>query len=158
MICSAQLKESDVLEKITIYADGGCRGNGSTINIGGYGAILSYKGHTKEIYGGEKNTTNNQMELKACIEGLRAITNKTYPTELYMDSQYVISGMNSWVNGWIKKKWKGVKNVELWKELYSLAQEFTDLTFLKVEGHCGVDGNERADALANKAMDIEERK
>lgn len=145
-------------DKIIIYADGGCRGNGTQNNVGGYGAILSYKEFSKEIYGGEKNTTNNIMELKACIEGLKAITKKTYPVEIYMDSQYVISGMNSWIDGWIKKRWKGVKNVELWKELYNLSREFKLLSFHKVDGHCGVKGNERADELANIAMDEEERK
>lgn len=145
-------------DKIIIYADGGCRGNGTPNNVGGYGAILSYKDFTKEVYGSEKNTTNNIMELKSCIEALKAITNKTYPVEIYMDSQYVISGMNSWIEGWIKKNWRGVKNIELWKELYYLAEEFSELRFIKVDGHRDVKGNEMADKLANKAMDEEERK
>lgn len=146
------------MDKIIIYADGGCRGNGSAVNVGGWGVYLSFREYTKELFGGEKNTTNNRMELKACIEGLRAIKDKSYPVEIYMDSQYVVSGMTSWVNTWIIKKWKGVKNLDLWQELYDLSQTFPNLTFYKVAGHCSVIGNEKADALANKAMDREERR
>lgn len=146
------------MDKIIIYADGGCRGNQFNENIGGYGIVIKYKDKIKEIKGNTKNTTNNIMELTSCIEALKAIKDKTIPIEIIMDSQYVITGINEWIFGWIKKGWKNskkqtVENKELWKELYNLKQEFTDIKFLKCKGHSDNEGNNRADELANDAMD-----
>ena len=144
-------------EKITVYADGGCRGNGSTKNIGGYGAILSYKDKAKDIYGGEFNTTNNRMELMACIKGLESIKDKSYSVNVIMDSQYVITGITEWIHGWISKRWKGIANRDLWEILYGIVKSFKeaggDITFKRVNR----DFNSKADKLANLAMDKLER-
>lgn len=146
------------LDKICIYADGGCRGNQYKINIGGYGVLITYKNNVKEIKGAAKDTTNNIMELTSCIEGLKAIKNKNIPVEVIMDSNYVISGINSWIYSWIKKGWintknKPVENKELWQKLYKLKKEFKDITFIKCQGHSNNEGNNIADRLANEAMD-----
>lgn len=146
------------MDKIYLYCDGGCRGNGKAENIGGWGVYLVYKDKSKELYGSARNTTNNIMELTSCIEGLKAINKKDMPVEVVMDSAYVIKGITEWVYGWIKKGWinsqkKPVENQELWKALYELQKEFKDLEFVKVKGHADNAGNNKADELANKAMD-----
>lgn len=146
------------MDKVYVYCDGGCRGNGKENNIGGWGVYLVYKNNIKELYGSAKNTTNNIMELTACIEGLKAITKKDFPVEIIMDSAYVIKGITEWVNNWIKKGWKTsnntpVENKELWIKLLELKKEFKDISFVKVKGHSTNVGNNKADELANKAMD-----
>ncbi|MFA2720579.1 ribonuclease HI [Bacillus paranthracis] len=147
------------MSKFIIYCDGGCRGNQSDENIGGWGALLSYNDNEKELYEGVRNTTNNKMELTACIKALEAIHGNTaIPVEIYVDSAYVCNGMNSWVKGWIARGWKKadkkpVENQDLWKRLVHLASTHDDIKFLKVKGHADNEGNNRADALANKAMD-----
>lgn len=146
------------MDKIYVYCDGGCRGNGKESNIGGWGVYLVYKNHTKELYGHARNTTNNIMELTACIEGLKAITKKDLPVEVVMDSNYVIKGITEWVDNWVKKGWKTanktpVENKELWMRLLELKNEFKDIRFVKVKGHSTNIGNNKADELANKAMD-----
>lgn len=146
------------MNEIIIFADGGCRGNQNKENIGGYGVVLQFNGRTKEIYKGERNTTNNQMELKSAIASLEAIKTTNIPIKLYMDSAYVVNGINQWVNGWKKKGWrkgdgKSPENLELWKRLDELILKQENIQVLKVRGHNGNEGNERADALANKAMD-----
>ncbi|MDF2879392.1 MAG: ribonuclease, partial [Clostridia bacterium] len=151
-------KGANTLDKIYIYCDGGCRGNGKENNVGGWGVYLSYKNTTKELYGGTKNTTNNIMELTSCIEGLRAITKKDIPVEVVMDSAYVVKGITEWVHNWIKKGWmtsqkKPVENKELWETLYKLRKEFSNITFIQVKGHASNAGNNKADELANRAMD-----
>lgn len=98
------------------------------------------------------------MELTACIQALKAIKNKNIPVEVVMDSQYVINGINQWINNWIKKGWKTsqkkpVENKELWKELYNLKNQFADIKFIYCKGHADNEGNNRADELANIAMD-----
>jgi ribonuclease HI len=145
---------------IQIYADGGCRNNQSKENIGGYGVVLNLNlGQiVKELKGATRNTTNNIMELTSCIKGLEAIKDKNIKTEVIMDSQYVITGMNQWVDNWIKKGWrkadkKPVENQELWQRLVRLKNEFRAISFVKCEGHADNVGNIRADALANEAMD-----
>ena len=145
---------------IQIFADGNCRGNQFDNNIGGYGVVLNFDlgSYVKELKGSIKNTTNNIMELTSCIKGLEAIKRKDLKTEVIMDSQYVISGMNEWICGWVKKGWrksdkKPVENKELWLRLLQLKTEFRDLTFRKCVGHADNEGNNRADALANEAMD-----
>ncbi|HID0768050.1 TPA: ribonuclease HI [Clostridium botulinum] len=148
---------------IIIYCDGGCRGNQKKNNIGGWGAILTQNGtdNNKEIYGNKINTTNNQMELTACIKSLEAIKEESRHIcniEIHSDSAYLVNGMNSWINGWIKKNWrnsqkKPVENKELWQQILELTKQFKDVTFNKCKGHDGVELNERADELANIAMD-----
>lgn len=143
---------------VKIYCDGGCRGNQFKENIGGWGVHLEYKSKIKELYGGEKNTTNNRMELTSCIKGLEAINRKTFPVEVIMDSQYVISAFNEkWIDGWIKRGWrtsqkKPVENKDLWLRLIELTKQFKDITFTKCRGHADNDGNNKADELANIAM------
>lgn len=145
-------------KEIIIYCDGGCRGNSEETNIGGWGAVLSYKGHVKELYGGERNTTNNVQELKGAINSLMALKTTHIPVRVHCDSAYVVNGISKWVSGWKKKGWKKadgkpVLNLELWKQLDELVAKQDDVQFVKVKGHSGVELNELADQLANKAMD-----
>ena len=149
-------------KKIEIYTDGGCRGNQNKENVGAWGALLKYGDNIKEISGGEYNTTNNRMELKGCIEGLKAIKNKNIPVVVYLDSAYVCNGITSWIDNWKKKGWVGsnkkpVLNKELWVELDSLRGNFKNIQFVKVKGHSVNEGNNRADALCNEFMDKLER-
>lgn len=146
------------MEVIKVGTDGGCRGNQKDNNVGGWGVVLKYKGHVKELYGGERNTTNNIQELKAVINALKTIKTTKIPIRIYSDSAYVINGITQWVKGWKKKGWKKsdgkkVENVELWKELDKLVLLQNDIQFVKVKGHAGIEINERADQLANLAMD-----
>lgn len=146
------------MDNIIIYCDGGCRGNQNTENVGGWGAVFKYKDKVKELYGGEKNTTNNIMELTAAIKALESIKTTHIPIQMYIDSAYVINGMNEWIHGWIKKNWKKsnkkpVENKELWIKLNELRNKQSSVEFIKVKGHDGVELNELADTLANKAMD-----
>ena len=144
---------------VRVYVDGACRGNQAENNIGSYAAILVYNGHEKEVSMGFKNVTNNQMEIKAVIAGLKEMKRYDLPIEIYSDSAYVVNSINNkWVdgwakNGWVKKDGKAVKNQELWTELFELLKEFDDVTLIKVRGHSGHFGNERADLLCNKEMD-----
>ena len=142
------------MEKVTIYTDGACSGNPGP---GGWGTILMYKDIKKEISGGNKNTTNNVMELTAVIEGLKMLK---FPCEvkIYSDSAYVVNAFTQkWIYGWLKNGWKtsnkeDVKNKELWQELY----EFTkvhDIEFIKVKGHSDNEYNNRCDELARNAID-----
>lgn len=145
------------MEVLKIYCDGGCRGNGKENNIGSYGAVLIYNGKTKEVSGAVKNTTNNIMELTAAIEALIAVK-KDVPIEVFCDSAYVVNGMNSWVDNWIMNGWrtskkKPVENKELWQQLYTLKNSFSNIKFLKVKGHADDQWNNRADELCNLAMD-----
>jgi ribonuclease HI len=146
------------MTKIIIHADGGCRNNQSKENIGGWGVVYQYGNDTKEVKGSTRNTTNNIMELTAAIEALKGVKNKKITTELIMDSQYVITGITQWVENWIKKGWrkadkKPVENKELWQELLNLKNQFSNITFIKCIGHSNNEGNNRADELANEAMD-----
>lgn len=144
--------ESPVIE-VVIYTDGACRGNPGP---GGWGVVMSAKGTTKELWGGELETTNNRMELCAAIEGLRALKR---PSEviLYTDSRYVLQGITEWIINWKKRDWrtsgkKPVKNEDLWKTLDRLNEKH-QVTWKWVKGHDGVEGNERADWLANRGAD-----
>ena len=137
------------MKKVILYTDGACSGNPGP---GGYGAILIYNGIEKEISGGEKNTTNNKMEMLAVIKGLEMLK-EPCEVEVYSDSAYVVNSIqmgwiNSWKNnGWRKADKKPVKNVELWERLLELL-EIHKVTFLKVKGHADNELNNRCDRLA----------
>lgn len=138
---------------VVIYTDGACRGNPGP---GGWGAILSYGDTEKEMYGAEPDTTNNRMELTAAIMALNALS-RGCSVELYTDSQYVRQGVLEWMANWKKRGWKTaakkpVKNQDLWQALDS-AMSRHDINWHWVKGHAGVPGNERADELANVAID-----
>ena len=139
--------------KVIIHTDGACSGNPGP---GGWGAVLQYNGHVKELSGGAKLTTNNQMELTAAIEALNALK-RPCTVELYTDSQYVKNGIGGWLFGWKKNGWKTadkkpVKNMELWQALDAAVQRH-NVTWHWVKGHAGHDLNERADRLANEGME-----
>lgn len=135
------------MQKVTIYTDGACKGNPG---LGGYGAILEYNGHRKEIFGFEPETTNNRMELTAVIESLK-LMKRNCIIDIYTDSQYVQKGMTQWIFGWRQKNWSKVKNVDLWQELDSLASNH-QINWHWVKAHNGDKWNERADELANIAI------
>ena len=138
---------------IKMYTDGACRGNPG---IGGWGVFIQGDNDQSDLYGFDLKTTNNKMELKAVIEGLKIINPKTNVT-IITDSQYVKNGINQWIFNWKKNGWKTaakkpVKNIDLWKELDGLVENrFVDWEWVK--GHSGNPGNERADQLANKGID-----
>ncbi len=137
-------------DKVEIYADGACKGNPGT---GGWGALLISGGHKKELFGGERNTTNNRMELRAVIEALNTLT-RPCEVVVYTDSQYVQKGISEWIHGWKARGWKTaakepVKNVELWQAL-DAASARHQVQWRWVKGHAGHPGNEAADALANR--------
>ena len=141
------------MNRVEIFTDGACKGNPGP---GGWGAILRYGTTEKEIYGASKNTTNNIMELTAVIESLK---NLNKPCELIIttDSKYVKNGITEWIHNWKKNGWrtaakKEVKNKELWIELDSLIQ-IHSVSWDWVKGHSGHPENERADLLANIAIE-----
>ena len=135
--------------RVEIYTDGACSGNPG---VGGWGAILRYKNIEKELSGGERETTNNRMELMAVIQALKTL--KTICNiSLYTDSKYVMCGITEWMNNWKKNGWrtankrKEVKNIDLWRELDNLIQKH-EIRWIWVKGHNGHAENERCDALA----------
>ncbi len=133
---------------VEIYTDGACSGNPGS---GGWGALMRYNGHEKEIYGGEKETTNNRMEMMAVIKSLEALK-KPSNVRLYTDSKYVMQGITEWLEGWKKRGWKTaskkpVKNKDLWERI-DLLVERHNVEFIWVKGHAGHVENERADELA----------
>lgn len=141
------------MKQVQIHTDGGCRGNPG---IGGWGAVLDYKGNIKHLKGHEEDTTNNRMEMLAAIKGLEALSEACEVT-LISDSNYLRQGMTEWLEGWKKKNWKTaskqpVKNKDLWQQLDALNQKHT-VHWQWVKGHNGDAGNEMADQLANDAMD-----
>lgn len=141
------------MQKVIIYTDGACSGNPGP---GGWAAVLMSGNLRKEIFGGNKNTTNNIMELTAIIQGLKALKQEC-EVEIYSDSSYCVNAFNQgWIFNWMKKGWKTasgeeVKNKELWQELYSLTKEHR-VTFNKVKGHSNVELNNRCDELARNAI------
>ncbi len=135
-------------QTIIIHGDGACRGNPG---IGGWGAIINNNNICQELYGNAPNTTNNRMELQAIIEALK-ILKSPHKIIVYTDSQYVQKGMSLWISKWKIKAWKDVKNTDLWQELDAIANKH-DIQWKWVRGHSGDIMNERADALANIAID-----
>lgn len=142
------------MKKINLYTDGACSGNPGP---GGWGAILVFNGTEKEFSGGSENTTNNQMELLAVIEGLKALKQ---PCEVHIvsDSKYVIQAIQEWLPNWKKNNWIGsnkkeIKNVELWQE-FDLVSKNHVLTLEWVKGHAGHPMNERCDKLATMQRDF----
>ena len=136
-----------------MYTDGACKGNPG---IGGWGVFIQRDNDQSDLHGFDLKTTNNRMELKAVIEGLKNINPKTNVT-IITDSQYVKNGINQWIFNWKKNGWKTaakkpVKNIDLWKELDDLVENHS-VDWEWVKGHSGNPGNERADQLANKGID-----
>ena len=141
------------MKQVIIYTDGACRGNPGP---GGWGALIKFESAEKEIFGGQPDTTNNQMELSAAIEGLAALK-EPCSVELFTDSKYVMDGITQWIQNWKKNNWrtaakKDVKNKELWQKLDQLISQH-QVQWHWVKGHSGDEGNEAADLLANKGID-----
>ncbi|MFO1301086.1 MAG: ribonuclease HI [Burkholderiaceae bacterium] len=139
-------------EVVDIYTDGACKGNPGP---GGWGALLCWGGHERELFGGEPATTNNRMELTAVIRGLAALKRSTRAV-VHTDSQYVHKGITEWLPAWKARGWKTaerkpVKNADLWRELDALVVQHS-VEWRWVRGHAGHPGNERADALANRGV------
>jgi len=135
---------------ITIYTDGASRGNPGP---GGYGVVLKYKEHRKELSEGFRKTTNNRMELLAVIMGLEAIKKPNQKVVVYSDSKYVVESVEKgWLWGWIKKGFKGKKNPDLWKRFAPLYRKHK-VTFKWVKGHAGIPENERCDFLATSSAE-----
>jgi ribonuclease HI len=145
--------ETQDRKKIVIYTDGACSGNPGP---GGWGAILRFQGKEKELAGGHPSTTNNQMELQAAIEALRALK-EPCDVDLYTDSQYLRQGITQWIFNWKKNGWKTadkkpVKNKELWVTLDELVQTHS-INWHWLKGHAGHPENERCDELARGEID-----
>lgn len=141
------------MKEVELYTDGACRGNPGK---GGWGAILVYGKYEKEMSGGERETTNNRMELLAAISGLEALK-EPCSVKLYSDSKYLVDAYNQgWVYSWKKSGWRRgkepLKNPDLWERLYALT-ETHEVTFVWVKGHNGHDYNERCDTLATTFAD-----
>jgi ribonuclease HI len=137
---------------LTIWTDGACAGNPGP---GGWGAVLQYDGHVRELSGGEPMTTNNRMELMAAIMALETLK-RGCTIDLHTDSQYLRNGIREWMDGWKRRGWrtadnKPVKNRELWQRLDAAVQRHT-IHWHWVKGHAGAKHNERADALARAGM------
>ena len=144
------MKNEDVVE---IFTDGACKGNPG---VGGWGALLQFKGKALELCGGETHTTNNRMELTGAIRALEALK---YPcrVRLHTDSKYVQQGISEWIHNWKLRGWKTaakkpVMNEDLWRSLDDVTAKH-QVQWVWVKGHAGHDGNERADALANRGIE-----
>jgi ribonuclease HI len=141
-----------VSRRVTIWTDGACSGNPGP---GGWGAVLRYGAHEKELKGGELYTTNNRMEVTAAIEALEAL-NRACSVSLYTDSQYLRGGVTGWLDVWKRNGWrtadkKPVKNADLWRRLDTTAGRH-EVKWHWVRGHAGEELNERADRLAREGM------
>lgn len=137
---------------VEIFCDGACSGNPGP---GGYGAILRYGGHVKELSGGSKETTNNRMEMTAAIEALRQLT-RPCQVVITTDSQYLVKGMTEWITGWQRKGWRNSKkepvlNKDLWEQLLDLTKPHS-IQWKWVRGHAGHVENERCDQLAREGI------
>lgn len=137
---------------VELYTDGACQGNPGP---GGWGVLLRYKNHERECHGGESDTTNNRMELKAVIEGLKSLT-RPCKVKVFTDSRYVQQGISEWIIRWQAKGWKtasggAVKNQDLWQALLEATQPH-QIEWHWVKGHAGHEENERADVLARAGI------
>jgi ribonuclease HI len=142
------------MSEVTLYTDGACKGNPG---VGGWGAFLQSGRHSKELFGGEANTTNNRMELTAVIQGLAALKRPCI-VNIYTDSQYVKNSMQEWIHNWKARGWKTaskqpVKNVELWQALDAEVNKH-QVHWHWIKGHAGNPGNEKADELANRGVEL----
>lgn len=139
-------------KRVTLYTDGACKGNPGT---GGWGVVLEYGEHRKELFGGDVGTTNNRMELMAAIAGLSALKSRC-AVDLYTDSVYVKDGITKWLSNWKSNGWrtaskKPVANQDLWEQLDQAVSNH-QVNWHWVKGHSGDPGNERADELANQGV------
>jgi ribonuclease HI len=142
-----------IRSKIELFSDGACKGNPG---LGGWGVLINNSNNFIELKGTQQQTTNNRMELIAVIEGLKSIKENAH-VGITTDSMYVKNGINQWINNWKKNGWKTaakkpVKNKDLWQELDELVQNYS-IKWIWVKGHSGHPGNERADQLANEAIE-----
>lgn len=141
---------------VVMYTDGACSGNPGP---GGWGSVLMYNGHRRELSGGDSDTTNNRMELMAVIRALEALK-RPCRVELHTDSVYVMKGITEWIAQWKRRNWmtaakKPVKNVDLWQRLEEAVSRH-DVDWRWVKGHSGIPENERADELARLAIPLKE--
>ena len=141
------------MDEIEIFTDGACRGNPG---LGGWGALIRRNGEERSLWGGERDTTNNRMEMEAAIRGLESIVESSNIT-ITTDSNYLKDGITQWLEGWKNRNWKTaskkpVKNQDLWMRLDELSQ-FHNVNWKWVKGHSGHRENEIADLLANKGID-----
>lgn len=146
-------------ERIIIYCDGACSGNQFRSNAGGWGAILKYGDRIKEIHGGELNTTNQRMELTACIKALEQVKLKSFAIDVHTDSAYLANAINQkWYvkwqrNGWLNAHKQPVENRDLWEKLLAQLDKYK-VNLIKVAGHSGDALNERADELAKQGIEV----
>lgn len=134
--------------EVVIDTDGACKGNPGR---GGWAAVLRKGKHVRALFGWEPETTNNRMELMAAIMALETLT-RPCRVELRSDSTYVLQGITEWIDGWKRRAWKKVKNVDLWQRL-DAAREPHEVTWTWVRGHSGDPGNERADSIASQCAE-----
>ena len=143
---SQKIMSRNLVKKITLFSDGSALGNPGP---GGYGVILRYGDKERELSGSEAHTTNNRMELKGVIEGLKALK-EPCEVDIVSDSSYVVKGINEWLQNWVKRDFKKVKNPDLWRE-YIDAAKGHKINAIWVRGHDGHVENERCDVLAKEA-------
>lgn len=142
------------MKQLEIFTDGACKGNPGP---GGWGAVIRYGKHEKEISGGEPDTTNNRMELSAAIQALKTLIEPCH-VKLHTDSKYVLDGITKWIHGWQRNGWKNaskqpVRNADLWRDLIDATARH-QVEWIWVKGHSGHPENERADRLASDAAEI----